>query len=248
MTSPKRSHPTTQESGGRSPHVTEELALIGQLVAGIVHEMRNPLSALKMNLRILERKVFLDALTTEHMNIAKDQVDRLEKMLRELLEYAKPVHPVYRTVNLKELLRTIRGDLQEIISEKRLLIETDFPSGSVEIVSDDDLLRRILENLITNAAQASPPGGTILLRLGDEPDSVRIEVIDRGKGMSPNVRSRLFEPFFTTRGDGTGLGMSNVKRFTEALHADLEVHSVEGKGTEVTVILPKSRYDQNPDN
>jgi signal transduction histidine kinase len=247
MPSTKQSRQHLENSTDQSRY-TEELAVIGRLVAGIVHEMRNPLSALKMNLRILEKKVFLDALTTEHMNIAKEQVERLEKMLRELLEYSKPVRPVYRKINLKELLRSIIGDLKEILKEKKLIVETDISDSIVNVTSDEDLLRRIIENLITNAAEASPPGETILLCVGEESGSIRIEVIDHGKGMSEKVKSRLFEPFFTTRGEGTGLGMSNVKRFVEALNAAIEVNTAEGKGTKVTIILPKDEYDQDSDN
>ncbi len=217
----------------------ETLAAVGRLVASIVHEMRNPLSAVKMNLRILQKRVELDQTTTEHLNLAREETLRLERMLNELLEYSKPVKPEFRQVNLTRVLDDTCREMKETFSEREVEIDTAFPPEPVTLTSDQDLLKRIFDNLISNAIYASETGGEVTVKL-EGGSRVEAVVTDRGRGMSEKVKQRLFETFFTTREDGIGLGMNNVKKFTEALHGTIEVESDEGVGTRITLSFPRS--------
>jgi len=224
----------------------EKLAVIGKLVASIVHEMRNPLSAIKMNLRILEKKADLDEMGVTHLSIAKEQSERLERMLNELLEYSKPVKPQFATVNLKSLLLQTKMEFNTQMAEKNISINASFPETAVDVNSDPDLLSRIFDNLISNAIAASQPDTAIDVKVEEAEGEVRLTFQDAGKGMSQKVLDQIFEPFFTTRGDGVGLGLSNVKKFVEALHAEIDVQSDEGKGTTFTIKIPHD--DQNIGN
>lgn len=236
----KKSQEKIETSAVKLQH-SEKLAEIGRLVASIVHEMRNPLSSVKMNLRILEKKEALDPLSKEHLEIASGQVVRLERMLSELLEYSKPVKPNFQRVLIESLITEVKNQARSRLEEKKLTLATEIPPESIHIITDPDLLRRILDNLISNAAAASPEGGTITLEVVAG-DPIIVQVVDRGKGMSLKVLEQIFEPFFTTRGEGIGLGMSNVKKFIETIGAEIEVHSIEGQGTTFTFKIPQEPY------
>ena len=219
---------------------SEKLAAIGRLVASIVHEMRNPLSTVKMNLQILKKKNVLNEIESEHLNIASDQVGRLERMLNELLEYSKPVVPNYLNMDLKPLLLKVKYDRNDLLKSKQINVIEEYPSYPVIIRSDSDILTRVFDNLISNAIQASKENSDLRIRLTENDDRIIVEIQDFGKGMSEKVKAKLFERFFTTREDGVGLGMSNVKRFLDVLNAEIEVESELDKGTTMKVSIPKS--------
>jgi signal transduction histidine kinase len=233
----KKSHSEAEHSHQQLLQA-ERLAVVGQLVASIVHEMRNPLSAIKMNLQILERKSDLSPSFTEHILIAREQVNRLERMLYELLEYSKPVIPTFYPMELRPLVEKFKYEKREQMQLKKISYRVELPSVPVVIKSDADILTRILDNLISNSINAYDEGGEIIVRVLDG-EAIKIEMEDFGRGMSTKTLSRLFEPFFTTREDGVGLGMCNVKKFCEALNIKLEVQSELGKGTKVIVTVPK---------
>jgi len=235
------------EQSNRELVQAEKLAAVGRLVASIVHEMRNPLSAVKMNIRILQKKGSSGGLEKEHLNIAAAQTTRLEKMLSELLEYSKPVKPKFIRFDLIQLLNRNLHSHRESMQIKNLVLELDFPKQSLEIVSDPDLLTRIVDNLLTNAVNASHPGKTLKIQVLPA-DQVTIIIADQGQGMNKNALNRLFEPFFTTREDGIGLGMSNVKKFVDVLGGGIEVQSVENEGTTVILKFNRGPYDTESTN
>jgi signal transduction histidine kinase len=218
----------------------ETIAAIGRLVASIVHEMRNPLSSIKMNLRLLERQVGSDDMMTEHLGLAQGEATRLETMLQELLDYGKPVEPRLEQLALNEIARAAKTELQNLADETGVEIHLRESPQNPVALGDRELLRRILENLLRNATEACSTGDVVQLSVETTADSgtVVLSVRDTGHGMTESVRDRVFDPFFTTRNDGTGLGMANVKKFVELMVGELKLESVEGEGTTVTVELP----------
>ncbi|GBE30756.1 sensor protein ZraS [bacterium BMS3Bbin04] len=216
----------------------EKMAAIGGLVTSIVHEMRNPLSSIKMNLRLLQRNLTADGTATEHLSLASQEAGRLEAMLKELLDYGKPVEPTIVPIALNEFVLAVCTDLADIVQQGNhdLMIVNVEPSPVV--LADHELLRRTLENLIRNAIDATDPGGKITLTTFSETKScVGFVLNDSGHGIKESALERIFDPFFTTHDGGTGLGMSNVKKFVEVMNGDIEIDSTEGEGTEVTVTL-----------
>ena len=212
----------------------EKLAAVGRLVASIVHEMRSPLSAIKMNIRIIQKKGSFSGLEKEHLGIAADQTGRLEKMLNELLEYSKPVKPKYCEFDITETMNRIISDQSELLMRKNIEVIRQYPvQKPIMMESDPDLMTRIIDNIITNAINASGLGQPLEIWLeGGEIIIIRIK--DHGIGMTDKASSRLFEPFFTTRENGIGLGMSNVKKFIDVLDGTVEVQSKENLGTSIT--------------
>jgi len=217
----------------------ERLAAVGRLAAGVVHEMRNPLSALKMNLGALARREDLSEIEREQLAIARAQGDRLERMLDELLDYSRPLELRRQSLDLHELLVQCAEQVQAEASEAG--VELRVEDGGAKFDGDSEILLRALVNLTANAVQASKSGAQVRLSASTESERVILEVVDQGRGMSEREKQRLFDPFYTTREDGTGLGMSNARKCVEAHGGRLEVQSDEGRGTVARIILPLTR-------
>jgi len=219
---------------------SEKLAAIGEFVASIVHEIRNPLSAVKMNLRILETKCSTHGSVEEHFQLAKSQTERLEKMMTSLLDYAKPITLNRQSVRLEDLLN---GVLREAETQSEgYHVELKFHDASKMISVDSETVHQVLLNVLLNALQASNPGGRIFLKtedtVWDDMPACLISVKDEGHGIAPENMTRLFEPFFTTHKQGTGLGLPNSKKIIEAHGGTIRVRSQEGEGTDVEIIIP----------
>lgn len=222
----------------------QKMAAIGELASGIVHEMRNPLSVIKMNLRLLQRKPDhdpdRDPIVSEQIELATQEANRLEKMLSELLDYSKPVELNYVKVPITEVARRAVESISSISEESDVVIEIHFNTTEGSYIwADKELLTRVLSNLLLNSIQASASGSVVSLKFADYSEGVQIDVIDKGRGMNKIVVERLFDTFFTTRENGVGLGMSNVKKIVEAHGGTIEVHSEENIGTTVTILFPK---------
>jgi two-component system sensor histidine kinase HydH len=208
----------------------ERLAAVGRLAAGVVHEMRNPLSALKMNLSALQRSEALSDMEREQLAIAIEQGGRLERMLEELLDYSRPVQlklsefPVGRLLERARELSLAEAESRGVKLE--LQLEEEY-----SLQADEEILLRALLNLVENALQFSREGQSVRLIAGRG----NLEVVDEGSGMSDSVLERVFDPFFTTREGGTGLGMCNVKKFVEAHGGKIRIESREGRGTRVSL-------------
>ncbi|MDP6418248.1 MAG: sensor histidine kinase [Candidatus Krumholzibacteria bacterium] len=208
----------------------ERLAAVGRLAAGVVHEMRNPLSALKMNLSALQRSEALSDMEREQLAIAIEQGGRLERMLEELLDYSRPVQlklsefPVGRLLERARELSLAEAESRGVKLE--LQLEEEY-----SLQADEEILLRALLNLVENALQFSREGQSVRLIAGRG----TLEVVDEGSGMSDSVLERVFDPFFTTREGGTGLGMCNVKKFVEAHGGKIRIESREGRGTRVSL-------------
>jgi signal transduction histidine kinase len=227
---------------------SEKLAAIGEVVAGVVHELRNPLSAVKMNLKILSRKLKPTDSTFKNVQTAQQQSLKLERMLTQILEYAKPVEPNLAPVDLTQLVRETVENLSHLIEDAGIVVEWDLPPQPVKVVCDRDLISQALTNIIQNAVSATSSKEDGGLKVGvseSDPSSpdVEIEISDNGAGLSPAQIERIFEPFYTTRRDGTGLGLPNAKKMIELHRGHLEVSSIPGEGTSVRIILPRGEND-----
>jgi len=223
---------------------SERLAAIGELVASVVHEIRNPLSAIKMNLRILESKCTTlgsrsadDPIVAEHFNLARTQTDRLESMLTELLDYSKPIalnkQPVSAADLIEDTLSHFRSELPAGVSLVTR-IQPDLPP----LNADSERLAQVLLNLLLNARQAVGDHGAITISANKTPDAIRLSISDDGHGISEENLKHVFEPFFTTRKNGTGLGLPNARKIVEAHGGVITIMSEPEHGTSVNVELP----------
>jgi two-component system sensor histidine kinase HydH len=222
-------------------HDARRLAALGQFAAAIAHDIRTPLTSISMNVQILRRKLELPDDDREHLDIALEELARLDRSVAEILEYAKPVKLLSETIDVGELIETTKKNLSPVLFERGVAVRIEPPDApdALTVHGDPQRLRQVLTNLVDNAANASPRGTAVTLRASATADRhVAIEVEDHGRGIGADDLPRIFEPFFTTRPDGTGLGLAIVHKVIRAHGGDIEVRSTIGGGSTFTITLP----------
>ncbi len=221
---------------------TEQLAYVGHLTASLSHEIRNPLSSIKMNLQILSRKMELEGFDRRRMEIIVREVSRLECILRQLLDIARPVRAELSLVDVRELVGACVDLMQPRANENSLKIVRRNSRDLSPCLLDGDKIQQALINLLLNSIEVSPEGSRIILfakssnRQGKR--YLELGVRDSGPGIEPYMIPHLFAPFVTSKAHGTGLGLANVKRIVDAHGGTVEVTSREGRGTGFTMRLP----------
>jgi signal transduction histidine kinase len=218
---------------------SEKMAAVGELVAGVVHEMRNPLSSVKLNFQIIGRSLDREGLLHEHYSIGLEQIAQLEKMLSSLLDYSKPISVEKTPFRLETVMAESIQQLQSFIESCSIELRADGPLPHV--MGDPEQIRQVLVNVIKNAIESAGPAGKVEVRMkasaGEGDKGILIEVSDNGPGISQQDMKRIFQPFFTTKEMGTGLGLSIVKKIMEAHGFRVSVSSEEGTGTMVSLHL-----------
>ena len=228
-------------------HDARRLAALGQFAAAIAHDIRTPLTSISMNVQILRRKLQLSDDDREHLDIALEELARLDRSVAEILDFAKPVRLTSEPIDVAELFETTKKNLTPVLFERGVAVRVQAPGtpgtpgahDALTIHGDPQRLRQVLTNLVDNAANASRPGTEVTLRASATSDRhVAIEVEDHGRGIGADDLPRIFEPFFTTRPDGTGLGLAIVHKVIRAHGGDIKVRSTVGGGATFTITLP----------
>ena len=217
---------------------SEQLAAVGELAASIAHEVRNPLAGIKGAMQILRKGLQAEPAQAEVMDEVVGQIGRLENLVRDLLRFARPTPLDRQALNLHALLDRSLRLVQEGTSAP-ITVERAYAPEAEEVTGDPQQLEQVFLNLIQNALQAMETGGTLRLTTSLENGVIRIAVQDSGKGIAPPDLARIFQPFFTTKHRGSGLGLSIVKKIVEAHGGGLTVGSLPGEGTTVMVTLPR---------
>lgn len=208
----------------------ERMAGFGRLAAGLAHEIRNPLSSISGSIRILRGGPGLDDEDRQLCDIIEREAGRLNDLVADMLDLARPRRPDVRRA---DLARTAREVVELAARSGRaagdVLVEYSGPE-SLLVAADDAQLRQLVWNLVRNAVQASSAGQIVAVSVTDAIDGPRLEVADRGVGIPPEAQERLFDAFFTTRSQGTGIGLAVVKRIADEHGFSVDVESVRGQG------------------
>ncbi len=217
----------------------EKLASVGQLLAALAHDLRNPLGVIRSSAQLVLEERQNEAVKREVARYIVDEVDRLTHRINDFLRYARQKPPELKAVAASALAEAALWQWKAQGGHERITLDTRFEEHLPALYVDPEQVKEALVNLLINAREAMPDGGrlTITTRRGDE-DSVELEVADTGCGIPEANLSRIFEPFFTTKEYGTGLGLTNVKRLIEDNGGTLTVTSEEGKGSSFTVRFP----------
>ena len=224
----------------------DRLAAIGELAARIAHEIRNPLASISGSVQLIAAGEGVQDKDQRLFGIVMRETDRLNHLIEDFLAYARPTRPAPAAVNLHSMVDEIRSLLDADQRFSRIEVDNRV-DPLLELAVDPHLFRQVLWNLLVNAADAMPEGGTVSVygqcedevRAGGERrQTCRITVVDTGCGMSADLVSHVFEPFYTTKPGGTGLGLATVYRIVEAHGGRIAVKSREGEGTEFTIYLP----------
>jgi two-component system sensor histidine kinase PilS (NtrC family) len=218
----------------------ERLSAVGRVAAGIAHEIRNPLAAMRGSIQVLRSELEADAPQRELMDIVLSESDRLNRIITDFLTYARPRKFSLAECDLREPLRETFALLRhspELLEGHRL--EEDLPEEPLLALADVEGVRQVFWNLTRNALKAMPDGGTLRAEMRrTAPGSVRITFHDTGRGMTPAQVERLFEPFSSSTTGGTGLGLSIVYQIIRDHGGTINVRSREGHGTTITIELP----------
>ncbi|MCB9742003.1 MAG: hypothetical protein H6741_09605 [Alphaproteobacteria bacterium] len=226
----------------REIRTQERLAAVGRFAAGIAHEVRNPLTSLSSAVQMLEVSDEDEALR----EIILSEVERINRLVTDFIQSAEPPRPSIRPVDMHALI----SEVAEAFSRDRRFVDRVSVALDLDrlgpVPCDADQVRQVLWNLVLNAAQAMPDGGTVELRLRDADDLVRIDVRDQGVGIPEGELSQVFDPFYSKRSGGTGLGLATVDRLVQAHHGRVTVDSAQGNGTRFTIWLPKTQPEEAP--
>lgn len=226
----------------------EQLAVVGELAAVIAHEVRNPLAVIANAGAGLRKPAISREDHDVLLAILDEETSRLNRLVSDLLRYARPVSVQRSQIALRDLLERALA----LASAGAKTVQTDLQMDAHEgrLWGDANLLRQVFDNLIDNAVQAMSAGGRLTIRVRtwnrEGADGLGVDIIDTGEGMDTQVRSRALDPFFTTRPSGTGLGLAIVDRIIEAHGGALDIDSRAGEGTTVTVFLPHGSPSDPP--
>ena len=219
---------------------TERLSALGEFSAGIAHEIRNPLASIKNFTQLLPaeygdpafRKEFIDSITRE--------VNRINRIVNDLLDYARPRKDKRRATDMSRLLDETLSSLKAAFDEHHVTIEKNY-SQTPQVEIDPEQMRQVLVNLMMNALEAMPSGGTIACAVRVHEETVEVAVSDTGKGIGDETMKEIFNPFFTTKEGGTGLGLAIVQRIVSEQGGRITVESSNNKGTCFKLFLPLER-------
>jgi len=220
---------------------SERLAAIGQLSAGLAHELRNPLGTVKASAEMLARNVPADnAVVKELTGFISSEVDRANSLVTRFLDFARPLQVRLESSDLTEVLDRAVSQLERHQPPYNVRIMKNYSPDIRPFPLDAELMERVAYNLLLNAAQASPPASTVTLKTRSAEGWVEFSVIDRGGGIDAAHRESIFNPFFTTKRDGVGLGLAIVARIIDEHGGKITVESESGAGSVFRVLLPLS--------
>jgi two-component system sensor histidine kinase HydH len=218
----------------------EQLAAVGQLAAGVAHEIRNPLTSIKM---LVQAGLEDGALPAEDLRVMEPEVRRMERSLRTFLDFARPPRPERRPTSLNEVVQHTVGLIQGRAAKQRVEVSTDLPPEGVWLIGDGQQLEQVLINLTLNSLDVMPSGGALKVSLRSTPTEAVIEVADVGPGLSPEVLERLFHPFVSSKPTGLGLGLVICRRIVEDHGGTVNAANGPNGGAVFTVRLPRTEDD-----
>jgi two-component system sensor histidine kinase PilS (NtrC family) len=220
----------------------ERLAAIGGLAAGIAHEIRNPLASISGSIELLRSAPQVEAENRALMEIVLREVDRLNTLVTELIDYAKPRAPLPVSIDANAAIKeTVRVFAQDRSGPPVSVRFEELAGKAPTVHADPAQLRQVIWNLLRNAAESMPDGGEVVVTLGSDDDWCTIGVRDHGVGIPREDQDRIFEPFYTTKARGSGLGLAIIHRIVSAHGGVISLSSAVGEGTTVTVRLPTAR-------
>jgi len=219
----------------------DRLKAVGELSAGIAHEIRNPLSSIRGSVEILREDYLQEDPKYELMSILLKEVERMNKVVGDFLGFARPPRPEFFPCNISKVVDRTLQLVSSRISKKRIELQAQTSGTLLDIQADAQQLQQAFLNIILNAIQSMPDGGKLNIAVEKKDNCIQVEFKDTGEGILPEDQKRMFDPFFSTKDKGTGLGLAIVYKIIEAHNGTIEAKSELGKGSVFTIKLPISR-------
>jgi len=234
----------TLERIGNQLQVSERLAALGRVTAGVAHEVKNPLNSMRLWLEVLKGNMPIDPEPQQAVKMLDSEIDRLDRAVKTFLNFTRPVEMNLEQTDLPAFLEEILEAARPAISKAGIELVSDLPQNVPAVFLDRQLIHQAVLNLLLNASEFTPQGGRITLSLRREGDFAQISVSDTGEGIAPEDRNKIFQLFYTTRPGGSGIGLANTFRFVQLHNGRIEFDSALGAGTTFRVKLPLARVNE----
>jgi signal transduction histidine kinase len=234
---------------------SRKLAALGRLMAGVAHEVKNPLNAMTIHLELLRNKLARVPVgvvrngggseetpdVAKHLEIISSEIKRLDEVLNGFLKFARPDELRLQPVQLHAIISDVLTSITPEAERLRVHVKHDCPSDLPPINADPGMLRQALLNLALNACQAMPDGGTLRVACRTASrDRIEIDIEDTGVGIAPENLQKIFDLYFTTKEEGSGIGLSMVYRIVQLHDGEVEVESTPGRGTRFRLVFPQA--------
>ena len=220
---------------------SEKLSAIGRMAASIAHEVRNPLASMSGSIQILKKGLDLEDDDLHLMNIVLKETERLNDLVGNFLDYARPPIPRFEDVDLRDVIRETVEFLEPAATGKNIVLETDLPDEKTVLSVDVSQMHQVIMNLLRNSVEALGTRGKVIVSLKrertPEGDATLLSVSDDGNGIPDEILPEIFEPFKTTKETGTGLGLAIVYQLVQIHKGTIDVHSEAGRGTTMIIRL-----------
>jgi PAS domain S-box-containing protein len=231
---------------GSQLQVSERLAALGRVTAGVAHEVKNPLNSMRLWLEVLKGNMPVDPEHQQAVKMLDSEIDRLDRAVKTFLSFTKPVELRLEETDLRVLLDEVLDAARPSVTKSGLHLSFDYPAEFPPVLVDRQLIHQAVLNLVLNACDFTTPGGRIGVGLRRSGEFAVISVADSGKGISSEDQKKIFQLFFTTRPGGTGIGLANTFRFVQLHNGQIEFDSEVGRGTTFRVELPLARLVEVP--
>jgi signal transduction histidine kinase len=227
---------------------SEKLAALGQLAAGIAHEIRNPLTSINILIHSLTENLPSGNAQWEDLKVIEEEIHRINEIVDQFLRFAKPAPPLLEKAEVIPIFEETLQLLRPQIERLQISVQKDFQSLP-PITIDKEQMKQVILNLLMNAIQAMPEGGRLKLigQVSEDNHWIQFSIKDSGIGIPPEDMDKLFDPFFSTKEGGIGLGLSIAHRIIDQHHGKIEATSNPQKGTIFTLYLPISQEEQDAD-
>jgi len=230
------------EDAGRRLIQAEKLASIGRISASIAHEIRNPLTSVKLNIQKLTQCERLDEEEKEHLSISQEGIGQIEKFIKELLNFTRVSELNPERFSIVQVVEESLKLMRDSFQEEKIILEKRFSADLPAVVVDGDKMRQVFLNILRNAVEAVEEGGRIIVEISRVKESgvamVKVSISDEGCGIPEKDWENIFEPFYTTKSSGFGLGLSNARKIVEQHRGSIKVAKAKMKGTTFEVRIP----------
>jgi two-component system, NtrC family, sensor histidine kinase HydH len=217
----------------------DRMTALGEAAMVIAHEVRNPLGIIKTSAEVVRKRAHLGASEERLLGYVVDEVRRIERLIKDFLDFARPKTPIKHPVKLRVLVDRVAALARVEAQKHHVDLQVIEVKEHVEILGDIDQLHQALLNLMLNALDAMPDSGTLKITIDSNQTDASISVSDTGAGIAPDIIDKVFDPFFTTKAKGTGLGLAKVQHVAEAHGGKASCTSIQEQGAMFTISLPK---------
>jgi signal transduction histidine kinase len=218
--------------------LSRRMAAIGRLTSGVGHEVKNPINAIVVHLELLRSKMPGDSTATRHLEVIQSEIHRLDRVVQTLVDFSRPVELQLKDQDLREIVSSVLMLASAELETRNITVVSGVSPRPVNVRIDADLIKQAVLNVVLNGAQAMANGGELSVRLTDDSRAAILKIEDHGEGIPPDIRDRIFDLYFTTKREGSGIGLAMTYRILQLHHGQLDVESKLGKGSTFTLRIP----------